>query len=140
MGSINMKYALPKKYSGFTEHSYRLLFNYEERFSTAPMLWTVLPSGVIENEKKLEPKPEKGLLAYAYPQTLEESVALPHIDKPVVWKREDDTYALIQTWPTSYNQKFRDSWEIRDRNPYPSKFIPQAAEEFRTAMLTMFGE
>ena len=47
---------------------------YERHFAESqaalPHLQTVLPSGVIENDKALEPKAEKGLICYPYPQSM----------------------------------------------------------------------
>jgi len=61
-------------------------------------------------------------------------------DTPFVWRREDGTHALVQTWPTSFNDKFRKTFDIAEgRNPDPEKFQPQAVSEFQAAMVQLFG-
>ena len=108
-----------KTYRGYTQSAYRLCFNYEDKYSaTVPELQTILPTGVVESRKVLhclgqchfhvlfikvlEPKVGKGLLCYAYSQSMEsKAAALPHLDSPFVWAREDDSsesYALVQAW------------------------------------------
>merc|ERR1719331_2115473 len=63
-------------YRGFTEHTYRLVFPFEDKFAPdTPLLLTILPSGVVENREKLEPKAEKGLMAFTYLQSISDKVA-----------------------------------------------------------------
>ena len=45
----------------------------------------------------LEPKKDKGLIAYAFPQTAMEDAARKHANSPFVWKHDDGSHALIQT-------------------------------------------
>jgi len=149
-------------YGGFTEHTYRLVFPFEDKFAPdAPQLLTIVPSGVVENNKKLEPKKEKGLIAYAYPQSISDEFAeLPveqqtscNVDSSIavdghetlrdtafVWRREDSTNALVQTWPTTLNEKFCQDFEMsKGVNPDSAKFLPQAVSELREAMVRLFG-
>ena len=130
----------PKIYGGFVEHAYRLVFPFEQHFAQSPQLLTILPSGVVENRKVLEPKAEKGLIAYTYPQTIASEVATAEfLETPFVWKRDDGSLALMQTWPTSYNAKFKADFEITTSNPDPQKYIPQAVEEFGKVCTELFG-
>jgi len=150
-------------YPAFTEHTYRIVFPFEEHFAPkAPHLLTIVPSGTVENDKVLEPKKEKGLITFAYPQTIsDEAAELPVpqpqdgsadgnsamdgkgrklCETPFVWCREDGTNALVQTWPTNLNEKFRQDFEIfGGANPDSAKFLPQAVAEFQEAMVKLFG-
>jgi len=63
------------KHTGFTEHVYRLLFDYQDKYATTPLLHTVLSDGTIENTEDLLPQKGKALMAYAFPQTVTEDVA-----------------------------------------------------------------
>jgi len=132
----------PAVYDGFVEHAYRLVFPYEEHFAPhEPHLFTLLPSGVVENEKDLSPKAEKGLIAYPYPQTIEsEKVPEQVRGTPFVWERADGTLGLMQTWPTSYNAKFKSDFEIATSNPDPSKFDERGAADFKQTCSALFGE
>ena len=134
-------------YDGFTEHAYRLAFEYanisDDRFSSAdpPRLRTVLPSGVVENEEKvLVPKAEKGLLAYGFAQSIDAEKARTHVDTPFVWKRDDGSFALVQTWSTNMNDKFKQEFSIATSNPDTSVYSPQAVEEFERVVKALFGE
>ena len=70
-----------RKFAGFHEHTYRLVFPYEDHFpEKAPHLYTILPSGTVENDKVLEPAPEKGLIAYAFPQLIAGAKQAPLVD------------------------------------------------------------
>lgn len=147
-------------FPGFTEHAYRLVFPYEERFAPAtPHLMTVMPSGVVETTAILKPDKEDALIAFTYSQTISNELAesrvslnpetskIPVDSSPkklcetaFVWRREDGTHALMQTWPTSLNDKFRKTFEISEgTNPDPDKFEPQAVSEYQTAMQKLFG-
>jgi len=134
-----------RKFAGYTQSAYRLCFNYEDKHGPeVPHLTTILPNGVIETEKDLVPKPEKGLLAYAYTQTMaSEEVATQHLASPYVWRREEGeqqgSYALVQTWTTNYNQSFRDSYTITTTNPDSSKYDPVAVNEFHRVCMALFG-
>jgi len=131
----------PAVYDGFVEHAYRLVFPYEEHFAPhEPHLFTLLPSGVVE-KKDLSPKAEKGLIAYPYPQTIEsEKVPEQVRGTPFVWERADGTLGLMQTWPTSYNAKFKSDFEIATSNPDPSKFDERGAADFKQTCSALFGE
>jgi len=59
-------------------------------------------------------------------------------DSSFVWKRNDGTFAVVQTWPTKYNAQFQNDFNPQSENPDESKFSPQAAEEFKKAMSSMF--
>jgi len=150
-------------YHGFTEHTHRLIFPFEDKFAPeTPHLFTIVPSGVVENNKVLEPQKEKGLIAFAYPQSISDAFAeLPVGQQPVskvdsstaeaennqvlsdtafVWRREDGTNALVQTWPINLNEKFRQDFEISEGvDPDSAKFLPQAVSEFQEAMVQLFG-
>jgi len=151
-------------YPGFTEHTYRMVFPFEERFAPlAPHLLTILPSGTVENDKVLEPRKEKGLITFAYPQDISDAAAelpVPQAregnddggsamngpgrkvcETPFAWCRENGTNALVQTWPTNLNEKFRKEFEISvGVNPDSTKFLQQAVLEFQEAMVKLFGD
>lgn len=141
-------------YAGFTEHAYRFAFNFEDKFAPeTPALLTILPTGVIENSKVLKPEREKGLIAYAFPQTMNERealrlVAIPgfpldgvkYSETPFVFKRESGSYALVQTWPTAFNAKFKSDFTIVEGvNPDTSAFNAEAEDNFRECMKKLFG-
>jgi len=142
-------------YRGFTEHTYRLVFPFEDKFAPdAPLLLTIVPSGVVENREKLEPKAEKGLMAFTYLQSISDKVAeLPLEQHPggdgsiktlrdtaFVWRRVDGSNALVQTWATNINDKFRQDFEISEGvNPDPAKFSPESMTDFKEAMVRLFG-
>jgi len=143
------------KYTGFKEHAYRLLFPYEDNFQTeVPHLLTILPSGLIENDKKLVAEKEKGLIAYTYAQVVEANVAKKVIetDKPdSAWKdkpyndtpfvnKSGDKYMLVQTWPTKINDKFKQDFEMTDHNPNLKHFENAAVNEFKSCIETLFGK
>ncbi len=131
------------EYPGFTEHAYRLLFQYGEKYVEEGGPWhlkTILPEGMVENDKSLKPGFEGGLICYAYPQTAEPDVAQNYLDSNFVWKRDDGTFAIVQTWPTKVNKKFTDDFKINSNNPSPGKFKPKAAEEFEQCMRKVFGD
>mmetsp|Transcript_81147 Transcript_81147/g.160868 ORF Transcript_81147/g.160868 Transcript_81147/m.160868 type:complete len:822 (+) Transcript_81147:61-2526(+) len=131
-----------KIFPGFTEQTCRIVFGYGETFApNAPKLLTILPSGVVENSKMLEPRAQKGLAAFAYPQSMDVEIARGFCETPFVWKREDGTHCLIQSWPITINDKFRSDFEISvGTNPDPARFHPQAAVEFKESMSKLFGE
>jgi len=150
-------------YPGFTEHAYRLVFPFEECFAPdAPVLLTVMPSGIVETRAVLQPKKEDALIAFTYPQNISDELAESRVyctadgnadksdpqdnghrmlrDTAFVWRREDGTNALVQTWPTELNENFRKTFEITEgTNPDSDKFSPQAVSEFQAAMVRLFG-
>eukprot|EP00929_Paragymnodinium_shiwhaense_P082635 TRINITY_DN43651_c0_g3_i1.p1 TRINITY_DN43651_c0_g3~~TRINITY_DN43651_c0_g3_i1.p1 ORF type:complete len:325 (-),score=72.96 TRINITY_DN43651_c0_g3_i1:353-1327(-) len=128
-----------RRYNGFMEYARRMLFAYEDHFPDAqPHLLTVLPTGAIENDKILEPKPEKGLITFTYPQTMkDEDVKSTLLDTPFVWERDDGSYAVVQTWSTNCNAEFKKSFEMT--TSLPKDFSQQAAEEFRRCVTQLFG-
>jgi len=149
-------------YPGFTEHAYRLVFPFEDHFAPdIPHLLTVVPCGVVETNTMLEPQKEEALVAFTYPQSISDELAeslvsyKPHgnladndpvdtsrilRDTPFVWRREDGSNALVQTWPTTVNEKFRKTFEISEgTNPDSEKFQPQAVSEFQATMARLFG-
>merc|ERR1712146_686220 len=84
---------------------------------------------------------EGGLICYTYPQSLADPDKFEALSKtPFVWKREDGSTALVQTWPTKFNDEFKKGFSVTEKNPDPSTFDPQAEAEFRTAMKNMFSE
>lgn len=144
-------------YAGFTEHAYRFVFNFEDTFKpNTPALLTILPTGVIENSKVLKPEKEKGLIAYTFPQTINEEEASRVIEipdfplngseyrkTPFVFKRESgkNEYALVQTWPTAFNAKFKSDFTIFEgKNPDTSAFDPEAESDFKECMKRLFGD
>jgi len=141
-----------KTYTGFQEHACRLLFRYEEHFpNEVPDLLTILPSGVIETTKKLSAESERGLIAYSFPQFVEASVAQQVVGKyesswdgntysttPFVQK-SGDKYSLVQTWPTKFNDKFKQDFNCKPNNPDSKKFQPEAVDAFKACMETLFG-
>jgi len=149
-------------YQGFTEYTYRLVFPFEEKFAPdAPRLLTILPSGVVENNKILNPGAEQGLIAYTHPQSISDEAAELQVeqqlgskvdgsfamdenktlrDTPFVWRRDNGTNSLVQTWVTTLNAKFHQDFEISvGVNLDPAKFLPQAVSEFQKAMVQLFG-
>jgi len=155
MGCLCSKATKVTKYTGFKEHAYRLLFPYEDHFQTeAPHLLTILPSGVIENDKKLSAEKEKGLISYTYAQSVDKDVAqkVVETDKPdSAWKdkaynntpfvnKSGDKYMLVQTWPTKINDKFKQEFKMTDHNPDPKNFEKAAVNEFKACIETMFGK
>jgi len=150
-------------YPGFTEHAYRLVFLFEDHFAPdIPQLLTVMPSGVVETNTMLEPQKQEALVAFTYPQSISDELAESPVlfkpdgnvddnapadsigrilrDTPFVWRREDGTNTLVQTWPTTVNDKFRKTFEISEgKNPDSKKFQPQAVSEFQEAMVRLFG-
>lgn len=138
-------------YTGFTEHAFRMVFEYGDKFpmTPTPRLNTILPSGVVENNKELEPKAEKGLMAYGFHQAIapDEAKELPPSSAPFIWERTDPRYpdsvgtlALVQTWSTSVNDKFKAEFETSTTNPDTSIFSPQAVDEFKETLTRLFGE
>ena len=134
-----------RAFAGYYENAYRLLFAYERHFAESqaalPHLQTVLPSGVIENDKALEPKAEKGLICYPYPQSMKPGAYDERRHRPpFVWRRADDgSFGVMQCWPTSYNAKFREEFAITVENPNAAVFSPQAADEFARVCTALFG-
>eukprot|EP00929_Paragymnodinium_shiwhaense_P106956 TRINITY_DN7287_c0_g1_i1.p1 TRINITY_DN7287_c0_g1~~TRINITY_DN7287_c0_g1_i1.p1 ORF type:complete len:2305 (-),score=471.63 TRINITY_DN7287_c0_g1_i1:133-7047(-) len=138
-----------KVYKGFTEHAYRLVFPYTDQFpDKTPQHTTILPNGVAENSKSLVPKAEEGLICYTYAQSIRadeengkpvDEVAAPHLDTPYVWSRDDGSYAVVQCWPTKFNQKFLETFQLATYSSDPM-FEPQAVEEFKRAIQSQFGE
>jgi len=141
-----------KKYTGFKEHAYRLLFPFEDKFpDMAPDLLTILPSGVIENFKKLEAEKERGLIAYTHAQFVKAGVAQKVVDNPESsWsaKAYSETpfvrmsggkYSLVQTWPTRFNAKFKEDFDCKEATTDTKHFEPGAVQAFKTCMETMFG-
>jgi len=110
----------------------------------------------------LRPQKEDALIAFTYPQNISDELAdspvsykadgsaddnvpmdsSPQIlrDTAFVWRREDGTNALVQTWPTTLNENFRKTFGIFEgTNPESEKFMPQAVSEFQEAMVRLFG-
>jgi len=116
----------------------------------------------VETSTMLEPQKEEALIAFTYPQSISDELAECPVlfsldgnvddsapadssgrilrDTPFVWRREDGTNALVQTWPTTVNEKFRKTFEISEgMNPDAKRFQPQAVSEFQETMLRLFG-
>jgi len=142
-----------RKYNGFKEYANRLLFPYGDNFQTkAPSLLTILPSGVIENDKKLSAEKERGLIAYTYAQCVDEIVAGTVVDKAEsTWrgkpycdtrfvKKSGMKHTLVQTWPTKINDKFKKEFKITDTNPDIKQFESAAVNEFKACIDELFGK
>lgn len=130
-----------KKYAGVVEDVRRLVFAYGETFQDcAPRLQCILPSGVVENEKILKAQAEKGLITYPFEQSISPELAAPHGQSPFLRRREDGTIALVQTWSTNFNAKFKSDFKIATANPDPSEFSEAAVAEFRRVTVALFGE
>jgi len=141
-------------FSGFTERVYRLGFNYEDRFAQViPALLTVSPSGAAESRGLLPPMKKQGLLSPACLQSVAFEVAQQPVnvadgmfagkslaETPFVWKRDDGSFGLSQTWPARIDQAFQHEFEVFPGvNPDPVKFQPQAEAEFRETLVRLFG-
>jgi len=135
------------EFKGFWENQYRLLFAFEDHYpGQSPKLLTILPSGKVENEKTLKPEMEKGLVAYGYPQKLNqdqvEEIRREYgeaVDSFII-QRNDGELGLVRTWAVKYNTEFKGRCQVLDENPTPLKFQPQAVEEFQKAMIKLFGQ
>ena len=129
---------------GFVEYARRLLFPYENHCTNSPHLQTILPTGIVENEKDLMPGDEKALIAYPYPQSISEENAIKFIlistseYCPCMWQRDDGSVALVQTWSTKFNPKFKKEFTITSTNPDPNVFSEQAVAEFSQACKSLF--
>jgi len=148
MGTCCSEQATPvKKYKGFKEHAYRLLFPYEDQFpDLAPDLITVLPSGKVETVKKLNAEKPKGLIAYTYAQFVEAAVAQQVVDNEASpWKgtklsetpfvtMSGGKYSLVQTWPTNFNDKFKQDFDCKETNSDQKHFEPAAVKAFKTCI------
>lgn len=131
-----------QKYQGFTEHAYRLVFFYGEKYAHSGGPWhlrTILPNGTVDQDRPLPPGAERGLICYPYKQSIPEETAAQFQGSPWVWRREDGSNALVQTWPTQYNDSFRAKFNPHIDNYDSDKFDVTAAEEFKRCMADMFG-
>jgi len=111
------------------------------------------PLELWKTTKKLNPQKEGALIAFTYPQSISDKLAESSVsyqpdggghqvlrDTAFVWRREDGTNALVQTWPGAFNEKFRQTFHISERtNPDSKKFHPQAVSEFQESMVRLFG-
>merc|ERR1712079_157916 len=140
---------------GFNEHAYRLVYPYEEQFpDLEPHLVTILPDGAVENTKKLIPEKERGLIAYTYCQkiegktlegkTVQDSESKWHgksfVDTPFVKSLPGKQFAVVQTWPTKFNDKFKQDFELKETNPNPKNFEAAAVADFQACMQSLFGD
>jgi len=153
MGCTSAKATEVKTYKGFKEHAYRLVFPFEDKFQDLkPDLLTILPTGVIENSKKLEPEKERGLIAYSFVQSVTADVAQktvgsaesgynnkPYSETPFVTKK-GNKFALVQTWPTRFNAKFKQDFECKEENTDKKHFEPAAVQDFKKCVDSMFGQ
>jgi len=130
-----------KKFTGFTENAYRFVWAYEELFPRVnPHLLTILPSGKIENDKILEPRGGKGIIAYTYSQKMhDKKTAQLYQGSPFVFEKDGEPY-VMQTWPTSFNDQFKNSFTLHKypHNPDPEHFEEEALEDFKRVVLTLF--
>jgi len=156
MGKLFSKSPGVIKYGGFKEHAYRLLFPYEDKFPNAsPYLLTILPNLVIENTKCLIPEQERGLIAYTFGQQIDENKyklkgKVVESDQDSPWKGKEYTqtpfikkvgnqYSLVQTWPTTINEKFKQEFAMTETNPDPKKFESSAVADYKECMQALFG-
>jgi len=147
------------KVNGFWENTYRLLFPFEDKVAwpegETKICLTCLNTGqgVIENTKVLKAELERGLIAFAYSQTVDEAQRKVlkercredhHIDEAeldkFMWDRPDGIIALVQTWSVKYNAEFKGKFKVLDRNPSEHLFEPQAVAEFEESMRRIFGK
>jgi hypothetical protein len=143
------------KYGSFEENAYRLVFPYEDQFpDKKPDLVTILPNGTVENSKKLEPEKERGLIAYTYGQKIEaKDVEGKNVQDPdSQWNGKPCTdtpfvkafpgakqYGLVQTWPTKFNEKFKQDFKLSDTNPDSKAFEASAVNDYKACMEALFG-
>jgi len=144
------------QYTGFKEHAYRLLFPYENHFpDKEPALLTILPSGVIETTKNLTSETERALISYTFGQLIDKSVmdgktvespestwvGKPYTETPFVKDiRVGDKHALVQTWPTKINDKFKKEFTMTETNPDLKKFETAALNDFKACIEELFGQ
>lgn len=158
------------KVNGFWENSYRLVFPFEDKVKwpgeEEKFCLTCLNTGngVIENTDLLKAEKTRGLIAFAYAQSVDEAQRgsfpsllekkcekeikkgeLSHQIDPrnlnnFMWDRPDGTIALVHTWKTKYNEEFQKRFKIMDQNPSEHLFEPQAVYEFERAMKNIFGQ
>jgi len=87
--------------------------------------------------------PDKALLAFPQLQSMPPEAAAKHENQTpnsqFVWRRKDNTYAVVHCWPTKFNEHFRSSFTCSEDNPKEAIFNPQAAAEFRESMRRTFG-
>lgn len=130
-------------HTGFTESAYRYVFAYKDMYKNkfkegGPRLLTILPAGTRENDEPVAHNEEAGLIAYTYKQTMKPDLASTQTDASAfVWKRNDGTYAVVQTWPVEINEKFRKTFEEQNF-PDPNIFNQDAMEEFKMSMIKLF--
>jgi len=132
-----------QKFPGFTEHAYRLVFFYGQKYASYGGPWhlrTILPNGTVDQDRNLPPGSERGLIAYAYPQSLPDEHVEAHRGTPWVWTRPDGSHALVQTWPTQYNNIFKQKFNPQQQNPDPTKFDEAAVSEFQQCLVEMFSQ
>jgi len=94
----------------------------------------------VDQDRYLPPGVERGLISYAYPQSLPEEIATEHLGTPWAWERPDGTHALVQTWPTQYNEIFKQKFNPQHHNPEPTKFDEDAVAEFKQCLGEMFSQ
>jgi len=131
-----------QKYQGFIEHAYRMVFPYGEKYARSGGPWrlrTILPNGTVDQDRPLPPGAERGLICYPYQQSLPEETATQFQGSPWVWKRGDGSNALVQTWPTQFNDSFKAKFNPQTHNYDLKRFDATAAEEFMKCMTGMFG-
>jgi len=146
------------EYTGFKEHAYRLLFPYEENFPDVdppPSLLTILPNGVLETTKTLNAEKERALIAFTFSQTITQDVmagkTVDFADSPWHDKAFTETpfvkhvtipgsHALVQTWPTKINDKFKNDFEMKDTNADTKKYESAAVNDFKACIEEMFGK
>lgn len=157
MGCMNAKGPGVTQYKGFKEHAYRLVFPYEEHFPNidpVPSLLTILPSGSVENTKALVAEKERALIAYTFSQQIKKDViagkTVDYADSPWHGKAYTETpfvkgtgvgdlHTLVQTWPTKFNEKFKQDFTVTENNPDNTKFAAAAVADFKACVEQMFG-
>merc|ERR550525_716071 len=48
-------------------------------------------------------------------------------------------YGLVQTWPTKFNDKFKQDFTLTDTNPDMKHFEASAVNDYKACMQTLFG-
>jgi len=134
-----------RKFKGFKESAYRYVFAFEENYpGVRPHLQTILPSGQIENDRYLDPESGKGLIAYTRSQMMTDETAATRfreMNSPFVFLKDNKPY-VMQTWPTRFNQAFKDSYTMvkYPDNPDTAHFEQEALDDFKQVALTLFEQ
>jgi len=140
-------------FHGFRERSYRLVYENEDANAEEKQIETMLPTGEIEMVKTFKPKKGRGLMTFAYPQTINKDRASRHVRRPLpegpshFIHHEDapgsSAYPLVQTWTVNINDNFRNEFEIIEADQLQGQihkeFQIDAINAFRKSMAKCFS-